>query len=74
MRHVTAPAPRRHDRARAAAPLIRPRPATRTSRLTALDVVSLQVVAGFLGPLPVIQLGHLLFGWPSVTVMIGGQG
>ena len=34
----------------------------------------LQVIAGFLGPLPVILLGHLLFGWPSVAVMIGGQG
>ncbi|MBB6503180.1 hypothetical protein F4693_000129 [Sphingomonas endophytica] len=74
MRHVTAPAPRRHDSARAAAQLIRLRPAPSASRLTALDVVSLQVVAGFLGPLPVIQLGHLLFGWPSVAVMIGGQG
>ncbi len=74
MRHVTAPAPRRHERARAAAPLIRPRPARRPSRLTPLDVVSLQAIAGFLGPLPVIQLGHLLFGWPGVTVMFGGQG
>ncbi|GAA4221665.1 hypothetical protein GCM10022253_28230 [Sphingomonas endophytica] len=73
MRHVTAAAPRRHDRARAAPP-IPPHRARRASRLTPLDVVSLQAIAGFLGPLPVIQLGHLLFGWPSVTVMFGGQG
>jgi len=71
MRHVIAPAPRRYDRA--PAPLIRPCPASRAPRLTPLDVVSLQVVTGFVGPLPVIQLGHLLFGWPSVTVMFGGQ-
>ncbi len=71
MRHVTAPAPRRHDRANA--PLIRARPAPRASRLSPLDIVSLQVITGFVGPLPIIEVGHLLFGWPSVAVMFGGQ-
>jgi hypothetical protein len=61
MPHVTAPARlfRRHT--------------ARRPRLSALDIVSLQVIGGFLGPLPVIQLGHWLFGWDSVAVMFGGQ-
>lgn len=70
MPHVTAPAPRHHDRA--AARLARP-PALRRPQLSPLDLVSLQIVAGFLAPLPVIQLGHWLFGWNSVAVMFGGQ-
>lgn len=74
MHHVTAPAPRRHDRARAAAPLFRSPPAARRAlRLSPLNAVSLQALAGFLLPLPIIQLGHLLFGWSSVAVMWGGQ-
>jgi hypothetical protein len=46
--------------------------APRTRRLSPLDAVSLQVIAGLIGPLPFIQLGHLAFGWPSVAVMFGG--
>lgn len=72
MRHVTASAPRRHDRARAAVPMFRAPPARRARRLSPLNAVSLQVIAGLLGPLPFIQLGHLAFGWPTVAVMFGG--
>ncbi len=74
MHHATSPAPRRHDRARAAAPLFRAPPAPlRASRLSPLNAVSLQALAGFCLPLPFIQLGHWLFGWSSVAVMWGGQ-
>lgn len=72
MPHVTATAPRRHERARAAAPIFRAPARRRSPRLSPLNAVSLQVIVGLLGPLPFIQLGHLLFGWPSVTVMFGG--
>lgn len=72
MPHVTTHAPRRHDRARAAAPMFRAPAARRAPRLSPLNAVSLQVIAGLIGPLPFIQLGHLVFGWPSVAVMFGG--
>lgn len=42
------------------------------TRLSPLDAVSLQVICGFVAPLPVIQAGHWLLGWPSVAVMFGG--
>lgn len=42
------------------------------AQLSPLDAVSLQVICGFLAPLPIIQAGHWLFGWPSVAVMFGG--
>ena len=74
MHHVTTPAPRCHGRARAAAPLFRASPASRRPpRLSHLNAVSLQALAGFCLPLPFIQAGHLLFGWSSVAVMWGGQ-
>ncbi len=74
MHHVTTPAPRRHDRSRAAAPLFRASPAPRRApRLSPLNAVSLQALAGFCLPLPFIHAGHLLFGWSSVAVMWGGQ-
>ncbi len=74
MHHATSPAPRRHDRARAVAPLFLAPPAPRRApRLSPLNAVSLQALAGFLLPLPFIQAGHLLFGWSSVVVMWGGQ-
>ncbi|TCP30724.1 hypothetical protein [Sphingomonas sp. BK235] len=76
MAHVTVARSRRHDRARAALP-IRP-VASQPLQAQAGDpapllTVSAQVVIGFLAPLPVIQLGHWLLGWPSILVMFGGQ-
>lgn len=71
MPHVTAHAARRHERARAAAPIFRAPPVRRPRRLSPLNAVSLQAIAGFLLPLPFIQAGHWLFGWPSVAVMFG---
>lgn len=72
MPHVTAPAPRSHDRAPAATPMFQAPAKSRELRLSPLNAVSLQIIAGLIGPLPFIQLGHLLFGWPSVAVMFGG--
>ncbi|MBY9062459.1 hypothetical protein K7957_05880 [Sphingomonas yunnanensis] len=74
MLHAATP-PRRHDRARAAVPLLPPlsRAATPTCRLSSLDLVAVQIITGFISPLPFIQLGHWCFGWTSVTVMFGGQ-
>lgn len=71
MPHVTVSAPRRRDRARVVSPMRAPAE-PRAPRLSPLNAVSLQVIAGLIGPLPLIQLGHLLFGWPSVAVMFGG--
>lgn len=65
-------APRRHARPRAATPIARA-PIARRRRVSPLNAVSAQIVAGFLLPLPFIQLGHWLFGWASVAVMFGGQ-
>lgn len=72
MPHVTVSSPRRHDRARAAVAMLRAPVAPRALRLSPLNAVSLQVTLGLVGPLPFIQLGHWLFGWPSVAVMFGG--
>jgi hypothetical protein len=72
MRDLIAPSSRRHDRACAAAPTFRPPAVPCEPRLSPLNAVSLQIIAGLIGPLPFIQLGHLLFGWPSVAVMFGG--
>ncbi|MEH3103465.1 MAG: hypothetical protein PGN12_06120 [Sphingomonas phyllosphaerae] len=72
MPHVIAPAPRRHDRARAAAPTFQVQATSYEPRMSPLNAVSLQIIAGLIGPLPFIQLGNLLFGWPSVAVMFGG--
>ncbi|WP_341207254.1 hypothetical protein [uncultured Sphingomonas sp.] len=44
----------------------------RLARLSPLDMVSAQVICGFVLPLPFIQAGHWLLGWPSVAVMFGG--
>ncbi len=78
MHHVAHYPPRRHDRARGPATLFRAIPAeppiaAPIVREAPLLSVSVQVVAGFVAPLPFIQLGHWLFGWPSVAVMWGGQ-
>ena len=75
MHHVATP-PRRHrDRAQPTALLCRApaqsQPGSR--RLGSLDAVALQVIVGFTAPLPIIQLGHWMFGWTSVAVMFGGQ-
>lgn len=72
MPHVTALAPRRHHRARAAVPLLRAPAMAREPSLSPLSAVSLQIITGLIGPLPFFQLGHFLFGWPSVAVMFGG--
>lgn len=73
MPHVTATAPRRHEHARAAAPIFRAPARRRSPRLSPLNAVSLQVIVGLLGPLPFIQVGHWLFRWPSVAVMWGAM-
>lgn len=73
MPHVTAPAPRRRLRARAGVPLFRSPTAPIARRQNPLMAVSTQVIVGFLAPLPVIQVGHWLFGWPSVAVMWGAM-
>lgn len=73
MHHIVAPR-RRRERTRAAeivVPIARTEPAERP--LSSLNVVAVQILCGFLGPLPLIQLGHWLFGWNSVTIMFGGQ-
>ena len=44
----------------------------RLARLSPLDMVSAQVIFGFVLPLPFIQAGHWLLGWPGVAVMFGG--
>ncbi|MBB3691481.1 hypothetical protein [Sphingomonas sp. BK580] len=80
MHHVAFP-PRRQARARAISrplpPIAAPMPivegAPQARGLSSLDTIALQIVAGFVFPLPVIQVGHWLFGWTSVTVMFGGQ-
>lgn len=75
MHHVTTP-PRRHrDRSRATTLLFRAPAQSMPGRrrLGSLDTVALQVIVGFVAPLPVIQLGHWLFGWTSVAVMFGGR-
>lgn len=46
----------------------------RTYGLDHLQRVSLCALAGFFLPLPFVQLGHWLFGWSSVAVMVGGLG
>lgn len=60
---LRASAPRRR---RDASPAISP------ARLSPLDIVALQVICGFILPLPFIQTGHWLLGWPSVSIMFGG--
>lgn len=74
MLHAVTP-PRRHERARVAATPLPPiaDTAQRARGLSSLDVVAVQIIAGFIAPLPLIQLGHWCFGWSSVAVMFGGQ-
>ena len=75
MHHVANP-PRRHrDRGQPTTLLFRAPAQSQPGRrrLGSLDAVALQVIVGSAAPLPIIQLGHWLFGWASVAVMFGGQ-
>ncbi|KTT72639.1 hypothetical protein NS334_08580 [Sphingomonas endophytica] len=46
----------------------------RARRFHHLHRISMWSVAGFFLPLPFIQIGHWLFGWDSVNVIVGGLG
>lgn len=70
-------APPRHRRTGAIAlhrPTVSAQRLRRARRFHHLHRISGLSLLGFALPLPFIQLGHYLFGWDSIAVMIGGLG